>query len=165
MVSITKYQQWYCCFRKMSSKRFISTLFSASSKSNYSNHSTQIRHMSIIDNSKNMNETDVKKLLEDGTVPEESPVIGDTENWTTSPYPKGLNCIFKTVFVLIYSLFTTRFICTPQKPVSSAARSTTKSGPQGNVNTDVSRPRYPVCGHGKKSVSVSSSCRDVQCGK
>ncbi|CAI6349400.1 unnamed protein product [Macrosiphum euphorbiae] len=89
MVSITKYQQWYCCFRKMSSKRFISTLFSASSKSNYSNHSTQIRHMSIIDNSKNMNETDVKKLLEDGTVPEESSVIGDTENWTTSPYPKG----------------------------------------------------------------------------
>lgn len=58
--------------------------------------------MSNVKNSKNTNETDVKKLLEDGTVPEESSVVGDTENWTTSPYPKGLNYIFRTVFVLIY---------------------------------------------------------------
>jgi len=46
--------------------------------------------MSNVNDSKNSNETDVKKLLEDGTVPEESSVVGDTENWTTSPYPKGL---------------------------------------------------------------------------
>jgi len=45
--------------------------------------------MSSIDDTKNINETDVRKLLEDGTVPEESSVVGDTENWTTSPYPKG----------------------------------------------------------------------------
>jgi len=58
--------------------------------------------MSIDNSSKNTNETDIKKLLEDGTVPEESSVVGDTENWTTSPYPKGLNYIFRIVFVLIY---------------------------------------------------------------
>jgi len=117
--------------------------------------------MSNVNDSKNSNETDVKKLLEEGTVPEESSVVGDTENWTTSPYPKGLKCPFRIVFDLIYLSFTIRFICTPQKPVTSATRPTTEGGPQGNVNTDVSRPRYPVCGHGKKSVSVSSGCRDV----
>jgi len=54
--------------------------------------------MSIDNDSKHTHETDIKKLLEDGTVPEESSVVGDTENWTTSPYPKGLNYIFRTVF-------------------------------------------------------------------
>ncbi|XP_026821970.1 probable malonyl-CoA-acyl carrier protein transacylase, mitochondrial [Rhopalosiphum maidis] len=89
MVSIGKCHQWYYFFKKTSTKRLINTLYSASSESNYLNHRTQLRCMSIDNSSKNTNETDIKKLLEDGTVPEESSVVGDTENWTTSPYPKG----------------------------------------------------------------------------
>jgi len=53
--------------------------------------------MSIDRDSKSMNQTNPKKMLEDGTVPEESSVVGDTENWMTSPYPKGLNSIFRAV--------------------------------------------------------------------
>lgn len=126
MVLIGKCHQWYGCFQKTSTKRLINTLFSYSSESKYLNYGTQLRCMSIDNDSKHTHETDIKKLLEDGTVPEESSVVGDTENWTTSPYPKGLNYIFRIVFVLIYLLFTTRFICTSQKPVSSAACSTAK---------------------------------------
>jgi len=44
------------------------------------------------------NQSTVEKMLEDATVPEESSVDGDTENWTTSPYPKGR---FKSIFILI----------------------------------------------------------------
>lgn len=46
--------------------------------------------MSSSNDSHKENPSDVKKLLEDATVPEESTVVGDTEHWTTSPYPKGL---------------------------------------------------------------------------
>lgn len=89
MVLIGKCHQWYGCFQKTSTKRLINTLFSSSSESKYLNYGTQLRCMSIDNDSKHTHETDIKKLLEDGTVPEESSVVGDTENWTTSPYPKG----------------------------------------------------------------------------
>ncbi|XP_025195608.1 probable malonyl-CoA-acyl carrier protein transacylase, mitochondrial [Melanaphis sacchari] len=89
MMSIGKCNQWFGCFQKTSAKRLINSLYSLSPDLKYLNHSTQLRCMSIDNNSKHTNETDIKKLLEDGTVPEESSVVGDTENWTTSPYPKG----------------------------------------------------------------------------
>ncbi|KAE9535804.1 hypothetical protein AGLY_007705 [Aphis glycines] len=89
MVLIGKCHQLYGCFQKTSTKRLINTLFSSSSESKYLKYGPQLRFMSIDNDSKHTHETDIKKLLEDGTVPEESSVVGDTENWTTSPYPKG----------------------------------------------------------------------------
>ncbi|XP_050422255.1 probable malonyl-CoA-acyl carrier protein transacylase, mitochondrial [Adelges cooleyi] len=38
---------------------------------------------------KSERQSNVEKLLEDATVAEESTVDGDTEQWSTSPYPKG----------------------------------------------------------------------------
>lgn len=45
--------------------------------------------MSVKDGSNIKNPGNIEKLLEDATVPEESFVGDDTENWTTTPYPKG----------------------------------------------------------------------------
>lgn len=105
MVSVGRCQQWYGCFQNMSTKRLLNTLFGVSSKLACSNHGTHLRCMSTNSDSKSANESDVKKLLDDCTVPEESSVVGDTENWTTSPYPKGLNYnIIKTIIVIYFNL-------------------------------------------------------------
>lgn len=59
---------------------------------------TQCRHLSTNNDSVPENKSNVEQLLEDATVPEEMPVEGDTENWTTTPYPKGLNYRFRICF-------------------------------------------------------------------
>lgn len=59
----------------------------------------QCRYMSEDKDSTPKPQSNVEKLLEDATVPEESSVEGDTENWSTSPYPKGLYYIFKHCFL------------------------------------------------------------------
>lgn len=51
---------------------------------------SQYRCLSTDHDSEIKSQSKVEKLLEDATVPEESTVEGDTENWTTSPYPKGM---------------------------------------------------------------------------
>lgn len=106
---------------------------------------------------------DVEKLLEDATVPEESTVVGDTENWTTSPYPKGLSIshfLFPYAFVLNDNFFR-RCLYTAQEPISGATFTPTKGRPQGNVDIDVSRSGYPVRGHGQKFVGFPTSRRHV----
>lgn len=92
--------QWHTSLRKTLSKNVVQILNGVPSKSTCSFHRkflvcrTQCRYMSTNNGSVPENQSNVKKLLEDATVPEELPVEGDTENWTTTPYPKGLNYIF-----------------------------------------------------------------------
>lgn len=89
-------QQWYGCLKKIPTKDVINVSNNTLSNSACSFHRkfvsylTQRRYMSINNDSEKRNQSDVEKLLEDATVPEESTVVGDTENWSTSPYPKGL---------------------------------------------------------------------------
>lgn len=86
--------------------------------------------MSVNNDSEVKNKSNAEKLMEDATVPEESTVEGDTENWSTSPYPKGLNLIsnrhLSLLIVFKLNVYFTRFVCSSQEPVSSAARSATK---------------------------------------
>jgi len=95
MLSVGRCRRWYGCLRKSSTKIVISFLNDASSKSvclshrKFVSNRTQCRHMSVNNDSEPKNQSNAEKLLKDATVPEESTVEGDTENWTTSPYPKG----------------------------------------------------------------------------
>lgn len=92
-------QQWYGCFQKIHTKDVINIPNNTFSKSvcsfhrKFDSYLTQRRYISANNDSEKKNQSNVEKLLEDATVPEESTVVGDTENWSTSPYPKGLICL------------------------------------------------------------------------
>lgn len=98
MLPVGMCKQWYGCFLKISSaKDMINLLNNTSSKSLCSFHKKFVtnnrshhRYLSTDHDSEIKNQSKLEKLLEDSTVPEESTVEGDTENWTTSPYPKGM---------------------------------------------------------------------------
>lgn len=119
LLSVTKCQ-WYRCPRKTSSKSVVQVLTGSPSKSiclfrrKCLVYRTQCRYMSTNNGSVPENQSNVEKLLEDATVPEEMPVEGDTENWTTTPYPKGLNYFFRIALVHLelHTIFIFRFICT-----------------------------------------------------
>lgn len=92
-------QQWYFCLQKISTKDVINISNNTLSKSvcsfhrKFDSYPIQRKYISTNNDSEKKNRSDVKKLLEDATVPEESTVVGDTENWSTSPYPKGMICL------------------------------------------------------------------------
>lgn len=94
MLSVGRCQQLYRCLHKTSIKDVINLYTNISPKSlclykKLVSYHSQCRHMSINNDSEHKNQSNAEKLLEDATVPEELTVEGDTENWTTSPYPKG----------------------------------------------------------------------------
>lgn len=105
MLSFSRFQRLHSCLQKSTIKSVI-----VYSKSLCSFHRkcvlfrAQCRYMSIDSDSDVKNQHDVKKLLEDATVPEESTVAGDTENWTTTPYPKGLNLHLNSYFVFVLNI-------------------------------------------------------------
>lgn len=95
MLSVGRCQQLYRYLHKTSTKDVIKLCSSIPSTSvcshnkNFVLYPSQCRHMSANNDSEHRNQSNAEQLLEDATVPEESTVDGDTENWTTSPYPKG----------------------------------------------------------------------------
>lgn len=115
ILSVAKCPQWQGCIQRTSSKGVVINFFNNTSPKSLcrfqrkfvENH-THCRYVSTDNSSKSSDESNVEKLLEDSTVPEESTVEGDTENWTTSPYPKGLNSFsnrFLKIILIIYVPF------------------------------------------------------------
>lgn len=95
MLSVGRCQQLYKCLHKTTSNKDVINVYTNISPKSVCSYKknplypSQCRHMSINNDSQHKNQSYAEKLLEDATVPEELTVEGDTNNWTTSPYPKG----------------------------------------------------------------------------
>lgn len=112
MPFIGRCRWWHDCARKTFAKDAIPFLTINSTKSMCTfrrklNRTLLLRYMSVDNDSTSKRQSNVEKLLEDATVPEESTVEGDTENWTTSPYPKGLIYLSDYFFCLSLVYFCT----------------------------------------------------------